>query len=649
MGDAAASIQAVIEAAKTHLENGKYCDPDFPAAPESLYGSFQASPLRQTAKKIVWLRPEEFTDAPKLFLGKLEPNDVVQGELGDCYFLGSLAIVATRADLLKEVVIDYLQDIGLFICRLYKNGEWITVPVDDRLPCRIKDKHPIFAHCKDKNEMWVPLMEKAYAKVHGSYQGIVGGSCLYAFTDLTSGVGETLKWNPKDKRPEDLDKVWKAATNAMEEGWLLGGSSSLSNTTEGEVGATGILAKHTYSVIRAAEATKATGKKVKLLQLRNPWGGMEWKGKWSDGSPEWTPEILAQLNYTIVDDGTFWMRLKDFCKFYTKLFICHLYNDSVGDRYTTIMLKGEWKGETAGGCPNNASWCKNPQFGVTHDEPQPITVVVGLSQEDTRVGTGKNDGETIGLNVYEAKVTGRPIAPVTRGARVYQSESFTDDRDETAILQLKPNVPYVVIPSTFDAGHECKFFLRFFSKKPIKVTPLGPAKEEDMVAPPEPKPEEKKPEEKKPLAIGPTVDLSLCFHCLKPVLPSQRLVKAAQRTWHVECFVCGTCKKPFANNKFFTSNGDIVCVPCKQAKQAQVAAAADKCGICKNPIVSGGCITLEEGVKIHSDCFVCTICKNKITGTYCRKDGKLYCSDDYQKTFAVFALHANRMFLELSL
>ena len=43
---------------------------------------------------------------------------------------------------------------------------------------------------------------------------------------------------------------------------------------------------------------------------------MEWKGKWSDNSDEWTPELKKELELISGDDGTFWINISDFRKYY---------------------------------------------------------------------------------------------------------------------------------------------------------------------------------------------------------------------------------------------------------------------------------------------------------------------------------------------
>lgn len=46
------------------------------------------------------------------------------------------------------------------------------------------------------------------------------------------------------------------------------------------------------------------------------------------------------------------MSYYDWLQQYSRMFICRLYTDSVGDIYYRYLLEGEWKGQTAGGKPN---------------------------------------------------------------------------------------------------------------------------------------------------------------------------------------------------------------------------------------------------------------------------------------------------------
>jgi len=72
---------------------------------------------------------------------------------------------------------------GIYRVRICKGGSWREVTIDDLIPCEPRGE-PIFTGC-DNNEIWVMLLEKAYAKVHGSYYLLSGGFVHEALSDLT--------------------------------------------------------------------------------------------------------------------------------------------------------------------------------------------------------------------------------------------------------------------------------------------------------------------------------------------------------------------------------------------------------------------------------------------------------------------------------
>jgi hypothetical protein len=63
--------------------------------------------------------------------------------------------------------------------------------VDDYFPSA--NEKIVFSKSLNANEMWVSLLEKAYAKLYKSYEAIESGSPCYALRDLTGAPTETLQ------------------------------------------------------------------------------------------------------------------------------------------------------------------------------------------------------------------------------------------------------------------------------------------------------------------------------------------------------------------------------------------------------------------------------------------------------------------------
>ena len=182
---------------------------------------------------------------------------------------------------------------GLYVFRFFKNFRWVYVITDDRLPCQ--NERPVFGTCKNLNELWVPLIEKAYAKLHGCYQSLISGFIDDALTELTGLVAEKILLHDKaeifpNKSIGDKDTFWEFLLSRVKEKCLMG--CSRSNNGEKEIvingERTGIIAGHAYSVLDAFEMPNpnknAHRQSHRILRVRNPWGQKEWTGKWSDRS-----------------------------------------------------------------------------------------------------------------------------------------------------------------------------------------------------------------------------------------------------------------------------------------------------------------------------------------------------------------------------
>jgi hypothetical protein len=214
-----------------------------------------------------------------LFQNGLSADDVYQGAAGDCYYVATLASIAQEK---PNYIENMFTDNGdnTFTVRFYNNGvnngvaDYVTV---DRYLPTYSSGNAVYAgwgggsYTSTSNELWVALVEKAYAQLAesgwsrsststNSYADISGG-WMSAVISQVAGLGSSSS--------EAVDMTQSQLINLVNSNQILtvGFVYADGNTL-------GVVNGHGYS-ITAYNATNGT------FHLRNPWGYTHADVTWS--------------------------------------------------------------------------------------------------------------------------------------------------------------------------------------------------------------------------------------------------------------------------------------------------------------------------------------------------------------------------------
>lgn len=322
-----------------------------------------------------------FPGAPLLSNG-VSFDDVKQGDVGDCFFIGAVsALSAADPASIQRLIAAYDVDAGVYGVVFFKCGGWEWVIVDDFVATRKERSGAVslmYANCGASPELWPMILEKAYAKVHYCWDCIDGGWGRDALQDLTGGFGSGL-----DLHKTDSNLSFKKFKELVDDHLTIlacsvGDHVGLSEATgnAGEAGAAfGLYHNHQYSIISAAE----TADGAQFVRIRNPWGaGGEWTGRYADNAADWTknPQHKAALNPEFKDDGAFWMLWEDFRQYMTSIDVVRNFPQ---DWKVLAMFGKAYETE----CPQNAY--------VLQICDTPTNVAIAFGQDDPKVRFGGKD------------------------------------------------------------------------------------------------------------------------------------------------------------------------------------------------------------------------------------------------------------------
>ncbi|KZZ89874.1 calpain-like protease palB [Ascosphaera apis ARSEF 7405] len=445
-----------------------------------------------------WKRPDEALrrhqacNAPGPIMIADKPIDLVQDATTDCSVVASMcAVVAhTRkhskgpiknnhhlfADIFprdSKTLIPQISKSGKYILRLYFNGCYRRITIDDRLPTCIPSSTTTI-HIIDRNNpslLWPCLVEKAYLKIRGGYDfpGSNSGTDLWV---LTGWIPEQIFLHDVDA-DLTLDEVWSRAFEAWEKGDVLVTIGTGELTEEVEKGI-GLIGMHDYAVLDMRERD---GRREMLV--KNPWAaGVVWRGIVSegyDGGEVDEGELERGMNRLKIggegdahDDsallpGTFWMDCEQIFQNFEHMYIN--WNPSLFTHREDIHFT--WDLSSGDGIPG--SFIDNPQFAITtgdHSGPVWLLLSKHFASDDKR--QTQEDPGFISIYVFDK----------TGGKRVYLSTPswrrgpFVDSPNTLLRLETPSNTTYTIVPSQHGLPkRNHNFSLSVFSNSSLALSP----------------------------------------------------------------------------------------------------------------------------------------------------------------------------------
>lgn len=366
--------------------------------------------------------------------------------------------------------IDFRYDsFGLFAVLFFVDGNWQGVIIDDQLPTR--ENKLVFGKCEG-DFMWLPLVEKAYAKLYGGYDNIILGLVHESLKDLTGGIAEEIK-TPGLR--------WATLVTYSEQGYLMGCGNPKSGSGNFDV-VHGIVQGHAYSILNVREVEGAC-----LVKLRNPWGQTEYEGDWSASSPQMTAKMKALLAYSGNQRGEFWMSFEDFCFHFQRVFLCRVFTNVykanvdtcplVGSTYTWFQYEyaTSWFGRSAQGAPtpqflaNGSCPEDNPQWAIRTERLSgaPSYVLINLVMP-----TKLNAADYLLVAMVVVDKRGKRVRTLKKTEIVAGQLSFSPSRELTLEIEVDPSQELTIFPCTLRPRSESPFQLNIFSKEAMIVREL---------------------------------------------------------------------------------------------------------------------------------------------------------------------------------
>lgn len=421
--------QSIIAACRARGQ--KFTDTSFYPGKAALFIDGESSSQGPAASQIEWKRVADLIpNSAKSQLVVDNESLFMTENLDNAAFISAVAMLRAAQRPPTDLIVMHDFEIGVVVCRVFKDGEWVHEVIDDFLPCT--GGSLACGATTTPEEVWIALIAKANAKIHGSYEAVRRGTELEALEDLTH-----LPVRRLDRNDFGTGKaLWYFLQARQEEGCIH--TFVRRGKRRGEEQTSGLLAGYGYPLTGFEESSGEL-----LCQLDNPWTRGGWRGR------------------SGMQAGAFWMSAEEAWENFT-------------DVYEVRILSDYWLYSTVTLSTDRPSY---PLLSVN----QEVQCELVASQADRR--WNRQDGylNGIGLRIYRCRII--PLSPGQAGVRqnpnanpfegmeLIQKRPLSKTHSVSAEILLEPSCLYVL---STDSQYRCaRCVLRFACSGDVQLRELS--------------------------------------------------------------------------------------------------------------------------------------------------------------------------------
>ena len=269
-------------------------------------------------EEIEWKRASEIFIKPTIFSSNnLHINNMKKSKIVTKYFQTTISSLINFPGLIEQIFLtkEYNEETSLIKMILFIDGEFQIIFLDDYFPV-IKNTNIPYFTLNDNNDLWILLLEKAYAKINGCYGNIIFGWPDNLFKTLTGFSTEFLIHSNCS-----IENLWNVVFNVYQNKGLIVTFSKSNDDVELK----GYSKNCGFVILYCLEIDNK-----KLCVIKNCFIEDDYifKGKFSIENDFWTNENKNKIDnmnsINLNDKSLIWITIEDLHKYFLRTDICHL-------------------------------------------------------------------------------------------------------------------------------------------------------------------------------------------------------------------------------------------------------------------------------------------------------------------------------------